>query len=161
MLFNLCICVWTNSYAITWILLQMCCWFNHHFRLSTALLSSLWCIFAHVFPSQLSIDTSCQGAHSSQPTFVRTFHSPSLTRCSSHTLVTDRVNLIASMWHHGQGITLRPTVGTPTPNSLRSNWDFLPGRSPWHVDKSNTVKNFPIIPLSFSFSYLLCPTRSL
>ena len=130
MYFNLCSCVWTDLYAIIWILLQMCCWFNHHFGFLAYILSSLWCIFTHVFPSQLSTNTGCQGAHSSQPTCVRTFHSPSLTHYSGHTLATNRVILLASVRHRGQGITIRPTAGTPTPNSLRSNWDFLPRRSP-------------------------------
>ena len=70
---------------------------------------------------------------------VRTSHTPSLTHCISHTLVTDRVILLASVQHHSQGITLRPTARTPTPNGLRSNCDFLPRRSPWHVGGSNTI----------------------
>ena len=33
------------------------------------------------------------------------------------------------MWNRGQGIIVRPIAGTPTPNGLRSNCDFLPRRS--------------------------------
>jgi len=73
---------------------------------------------------------------------VGTSHTPSLTHCISHTLVADWVNLLASMWHRGQGITLWPTAGTPTPNNLRSNWDFLPGISAWHVGGSSIVNSF-------------------
>jgi len=131
----------------------MCCWFNHHFGLSTALLSILWYIFARVFPSQLSSDTSCQGAHSSHPLCVGTSHAPSLTHYSGHTLATDRVILLASMRHCGEGITLRPTIGTPTLNDLRSTWDFLPGRSPWHVGGSSTVNTFLQGYLEETFSF--------
>ena len=138
MLFNLRSCVWIVLYAIIWILLQMCFWFNHHFGLPTDLISSLWCIFARVFPSQLSTDIGCQGVYSSQPTCVRTSRSPSLTHYNSHTLATNKVIILASVWHRGQGITLRPTAGTPTPNGPRSNWasyqgypcDMLAGPSP-------------------------------
>ncbi len=70
---------------------------------------------------------------------VGTSHTNSLTHYIIHTLATDRVILLASVWNHGQGITLWSTAGTPTPNGLRSNWDFLPGRSPWHVGGSNTI----------------------
>ena len=73
------------------------------------------------------------------PPCVRTSHSPSLTHFRGHTLATNIVILLASMRHRGQGITLRPTAGTPTPNGMMSNWDFLQGRSPWHVGGSNTV----------------------
>ena len=73
------------------------------------------------------------------PPCVRTSHSPSLTHCNSHTLALYRVILLAFVQHHDQGITLRPIAGTHTPNSLRSNWDFLLGRYPWHVGGSNTV----------------------
>ena len=73
---------------------------------------------------------------------VGTSHTHSLTNCISHTLATVRVILLSSVWHRSQGITLRPTAGALKPNGLRSNWDFLPGRSPWHVGGSNTINNF-------------------
>ena len=136
MLFNLRSFIWTILYAIIWILLEMCCWFNHHFGLPAHLLSNLWCIFARVFPSQLSTVTGCQGVHPSQPTCVRTSHAPSFTHYSSHTLATGRVILLASVWNHGQGISIRPIAGTSTPNGLRSNWDFLSGRSPYMLASS-------------------------
>ena len=63
----------------------------------------------------------------------------SLTLCISHTLATNRVILLGSVRHHSQGITSQPTARNPTPNGLRSNWDFLPGRSPWHVGDSSIV----------------------
>ena len=106
-------------------------WFMHHFGFLANLLSSLWCIFPHVFPSHLSTIIGCQGAHSSQPPFVRTSHGPSLIHYSCHTLATNRVILLAFVQNHGQGITVRPTAGTPTQNGLRSNWDFLSGISPY------------------------------
>jgi len=40
------------------------------------------------------------------PLYVRTSHTPSLTHCISHFLATDRVILLASVRHRGQGITL-------------------------------------------------------
>jgi len=70
---------------------------------------------------------------------VGTSRTHSLTLCINHTLTTDRVILLASVWHCGQGITLRPTARTPTTNGLRFNWDFLLRRSPWHVGGSSTV----------------------
>jgi len=125
----LCMYVWTIMYEYVWIFLKCVDWFNHHFEFLANFLSNLWCIFAHVFPSHLSTITSFQGAHSSQPTYVRTSHAPSLTHCSGHTLTTNTVILLASIWNRGQDIVIRPNVGTPTPNGLRSNWDFLLGRS--------------------------------
>lgn len=68
--------------------------------------------------------------HSSQALCVRTSHASSLTHCSCHTLDTNIVILVASMQNHSQGITVRPIVGTPTPNGPRSNWDFLLRRFP-------------------------------
>jgi len=70
---------------------------------------------------------------------VGTSHTPSLTHCISHTLVADRVIILSTVQHHGQRITLRPTARTPTPNSVRSSWDFLPRISPWHVGRSNII----------------------
>lgn len=117
----------------------MCFCFNHHFGFSGYLLSSLWCIFTHVFPSHLSTITGYQGVHSSQTTCVRTSHAPFLTHYSGHMLATDKVILLSSMQNHGPGITIRPTTRTPTPNGLRSNWNLLPGRSPWHIGGSSIV----------------------
>ena len=93
------------------------------------LLSSLWCIFAHVFPSKPSIITCFQRLDSPHSPCVRTSRAPSLTRCSYHTLATNRDILLAFVWNHGHGITVWPTARNPTPNSLRSNCDFLLGRS--------------------------------
>ncbi len=120
---------------------KMCCWFDHRIGFPANLLSSLWCIFASVFPSHPSTITGCQGAHSSQPTCVRTYHAPSLTHRSYHTHNTNKGILLASVQNCGQGITIRPTTRTTTPNGLRSNLEFLPGRSPWHVGYSNTVNS--------------------
>jgi len=44
-------------------------------------------------------------------------HTHSLTHCISHTLATDRIILLASVWHCGQGITLRPIARTPNDES--------------------------------------------
>ena len=129
-------------------------WFNHHFGLLINLLSNLWCIFVRVFPSQLSISTVFQGAHSSHPPCVRTSHSPSLTHCSSHTLATDKVILLVSMWNHSQGINIRPTAGTPTPNNLRSNLDFLPGRS---TDMLAGLTSSTLLELEGGSDDKLCP----
>ena len=46
-----------------------------------------------------------------------------------HTLSSDKHITLTFVHYHSQGITILPTVGTPTPNSLRSSWDFLPRRS--------------------------------
>ena len=43
---------------------------------------------------------------------VGTSYTPSMTHCISHTLAADRVILLASMQHRGQGITLRSTAWT-------------------------------------------------
>ena len=110
---------------------KMCCCFNHHFWLLTNLISILWCIFARVFPSKSHTIICFQGSHSPHPQCVRTSHAPSLVCCNNHTLSTNRDILLASVWNRGQGITVRPTAGTPTPNGLRSNWDFLSGSSPY------------------------------
>lgn len=109
---------------------KMCCWFKNHFGFPYHSLPSLWCIFARVFPSRPSTITCFQGAHSSQAPCVRISHAPSLTHYSCHILATNKVILVGSMKNHDQGISIGPTVKTPTPNSLRSNWDFLLGRSP-------------------------------
>jgi len=130
--------VWTILYEYVWILLKFVDWFNHHFGFLVEFLSILWCIFSRVFPSHLSTITGFQGVHSSQPTCVRTSHAPSFTHCNYHTLATNRVILLACVRNRGQGITIRPTAGSPTPNGLRSNWDFLSRRSPWHVGGSST-----------------------
>ena len=61
---------------------------------------------------------------------VRTAHAPSLTCRSYHILATNRDILLASVKNSSQGIIVRPTVRTPTPNGPRSNWDFLSGRFP-------------------------------
>ena len=122
--------VWTIMYKYVWIFMKCVDCFNHHFGLLANLPSMLWCIFARVFPSKPSIVTGFQGAHSPNSPCVRTVHARSLSYCNYHTLATNIVILLASMRNCGQGITVWPTVGTPTRNGLRSNWDFLPGRSP-------------------------------
>jgi len=68
--------------------------------------------------------------HSPHPPCVRNAHAPSLNYCICHNLATNRDILLAFVWNHSQGNTVWPTARTPTPNSLRSSWDFLPGRSP-------------------------------
>ena len=104
---------------------KMCCWFNHHFRLLTNLISILWCIFTRVFPFKTRTITGFQGAHSLHPQCVRTSLAPSLSYYSCHTLATNRAILLSSMRNNGQGITIWPIVGTPTLNDMGSNWNFL------------------------------------
>ena len=101
----------------------MCCWFNHHFGLLD------WTAFQLVMHlrSCVPFPTEYTYTHSSQTICVRTSHAPSLTHYSDHTLATDIVILLASVRHRGQGIAIWTTAGTPTPNGLRSNWDFLQG----------------------------------
>ena len=70
---------------------------------------------------------------------VGTSRTHSLTLWINHTLATNRVILLAFARQRGQGITLRPTTRTPTPNGLRSNWDFSLGRCPWHAGGSSTI----------------------
>lgn len=122
--------VWTILYKYVWILLKCADWFNHHFRLLVNMLSCLWCIFAHVFPSKPRAIIGFQGVHSPHLPCARTVHAPSLTCHSYHTLATNRDILLASVRNCGQGDTIRPAAGTPTPNGLRSNRDFLLRRSP-------------------------------
>jgi len=107
----------------------MYCWFENHLGLLTILLSIQWCIFSHVFPSKPSTITGFQGAHWPNSSCDRTSHEPSLNYCSCHILATNRDILLAFVQNSGQGITVQPTAGTPTPNCFRSNWDFLLGRS--------------------------------
>lgn len=133
---GICICLLTHACMdyIIWVcmnLSEMCCWFNHHFALLANSRSSWWCIFARVFPFKPSTVIGFQGVHSSQPSCVRTSHALSLTRCNCHTLDTNRVILLVYVRNRGQGITIQPIAGTPTPNGLRSNWGFLLGRSPY------------------------------
>lgn len=122
--------VWTLSIYVCVNLIDMCCWFNHHFGLLVHLASSLWCIFARVFPSKLCISTGFQGVHLFHFPCVRTIHAPSLACCAGHALATNKDILLASTHNHGQENIARPIIGTHTPNGLRSSWDFLPGRSP-------------------------------
>ena len=104
-------------------------WFNHHFGLLVHFPSSLWCIFARVFPSKLHVSIGFQGAHSFHLPCVRTLHAPSLACCARHTLATNKDILFGFVRNRGQGDTVWPTTWIPTPNGLRSSWDFLPGRS--------------------------------
>lgn len=106
----------------------MSCWFNHHFGFSCNIISSLGCIFAHVFPSDLCAFTSFQGAHLSHFLRVRTIHAPSLAYCTCDTLTTNKDILLSSMHNHGRGDTIRPTARTPIVNNVRSGWEFLLGR---------------------------------
>ena len=76
---------------------------------------------------------------SSQTSYVRTSHTPSLTHCNSNILATDRDILLASVWHHGQGSTIRTTVGTRTPNGLRFWLGLLTREIPLHVSKYSTI----------------------
>ena len=46
-----------------------------------------------------------------------------------HALASEKFMILTSMIYHDQGTTLLPTIGTPTPNGLKSSWDFLPGIS--------------------------------
>lgn len=121
---------WTILYNYVWILLKCVDWFNHHFWLLSNFLSSLWCIFANVFPSKPYIITGFQGAHSPHSPCVRTVHGTSLSCHNCNTLATNMDILLSSVRNCGQGNTIWPTAGTPTPNGLRSTWDFLLGRSP-------------------------------
>lgn len=108
----------------------MCCWFNHQFVLLVHLPSSLWCIFTRVLPSKPCVSTSFQGAHPPHLPCVRTIHAPSLACYKSHTLSTNKDILLMSACNCSQVDTVWPSSGTPTPNGLRSSWDFLQRRSP-------------------------------
>ena len=111
-------------------LIETCCWFKHHFGLLAYCISSLWCIFTRVFPLNPCAFIGFQGAHSPHFPCVRTIHAPSLACYTCHTFATNSDILLVSVCNHGQGDIVQPSAGTPTPNSLRSSWDFLPGRSP-------------------------------
>ena len=109
---------------------KICCCFNHRFGLLANFLSSFWCIFARVFPSKLRVYTCFQGVHPFHLPCVRTIHAPSLAYCACHILATNKDILLTSMRNRSQGNTVLPLFGSPTPNDLRSSWDFLLGRSP-------------------------------
>jgi len=83
-----------------------------------------------VFPFKPRVSIGFQGVHSFNFSCVRTLHVPSLACYAGHTLATNKDILLASTHNYGQGDTIRSTIGTATPNGLRSSWDFLPGRSP-------------------------------
>ena len=61
---------------------------------------------------------------------VRTSPFISLDLLQGHTLSFVKDILLTSTHYRSHGIALLLTIGTPTPNSMRSSWDFLPGRSP-------------------------------
>jgi len=107
----------------------MCCWFNYHYGSLVSLTSSWWGIFAHLFPSNLHVSIGFQGVHLFHLPCVRTLHAPSLACRASHTLATNKEILLAFVCNRGQGDTVWPIARTPTPNGLRSSWDFLPRRS--------------------------------
>jgi len=44
-----------------------------------------------------------------------------------HTLDSNKDILLTSTRNHSQGNTVLPTAQTPTPNGLRSSWEFIPG----------------------------------
>ena len=121
--------VWTLSIYVCMNLVEMRCWFNHHFGSLVHLPSNLWCIFSHVFPSKPRVSTGFQGAHLFHFPCVRTLHAPYLDCCVSHTLATNKDILLSSMRNRSQGDTVWPTARTSTPNGLRSSWDFLLRRS--------------------------------
>ena len=53
----------------------------------------------------------------------------SLDSLQGHTLASNKVIILTSTHYINQGNNVLLSVGTPTPNSLRSSWDFLPRRS--------------------------------
>lgn len=68
----------------------------------------------------------------------------SLDSLQGHTLSFDKYVTLTYMHYHNQGIALLPTAGTPTPNSLRSSWDLLPGRST-NMLASSTLSTFVVL----------------
>ena len=59
-------------------------------------------------------------------TCVRTSPHISLNSLQGHTLASDKDIFLTSVRYCNQGIASLLIVGTPTPNNLRSSWDFLP-----------------------------------
>ena len=129
-LFNLCICVWTILYAIVWILLKTCCCINFSLWIVDYLASSIWCHSPCVFLSRCVLLQASKGHTSFYTMCVRT-PCISLDSLQGHALASDKDILLTSVLYRNQCIALIPIVGTPTPNSLRSNWDFLLGRYPY------------------------------
>lgn len=103
--------VWTLSMYVCMNLVEMCCWFNHHFGLLVHFPSILWCIFAHVLTSKLRVYTCFQGVHSFHLPCVRTLHAPSLACYAGHTLSTNKDILLASVRNCGQVIMYNPLLG--------------------------------------------------
>ena len=129
MLFNLRICVWTILYTIVWILLKSCCWFNPSlwsqlFCFPSSDVIQLMCSFQAVYYYRLLRDTLIFPLHVLEPPYI------SLDWQQGYTLASNKYILLTFARYCSQGTTLLPTVGTPTPNSMRSSWDFLLGRSP-------------------------------
>jgi len=60
----------------------------------------------------------CWNLHASHLTFHRVTH-----------LLSPKVTILHSTHFCSQDITLPPTIGTPTPNGLKSRWDFISRRS--------------------------------
>ena len=111
---DICICFLTHAcmnYKYVWILLKCVDWFNHHFWFLANLLSSLWCIFACVFPSKPPTIIGFQGAHSPNFLCVRTVHAPFLTHRSCHTLSINKDILLAFMWNRVKALPYDPLLG--------------------------------------------------
>lgn len=101
---------------------------THHFSLWTILLPvcdviHLVCSFQVTYYYMLLRDTLPFPLHMIKPPCI------SVDLLQGGTLAFDKAIMLTYMHYHSQEITLLPTVGTPTPNCLRSSWDFLLGRS--------------------------------
>lgn len=110
------------------------CWrhvvvLSHHSGLHTCPLPTcdvipFVCSFHAMYYYRLLSDTLHFPLYVLQPLWIP------LDSLQGHTLASDKVFILTYARYCGQEITLLPTVGTLTPNGLRSSWEFLPWISP-------------------------------
>jgi len=105
-----------------------------HFNLWTIFHFSLWCHFSHVFLLICVLLKASKG-HFIFPSMCYNLHASHLTLCRITHFLSPKVNILSLTHSHGQGITLPPIVGTPTPKCVRFSWKFISKRSLecWYV----------------------------
>ena len=136
MLFNLHILLWTISLSFVWIFLIACSCFN-----PSPLTCRLFCLLVCVMYFYLTC--SFQDAYYYMlprstlpfPFVVRTAHASYWISAGSHTCFNQRHCAPPYAFWNPRHIIKHPIVGTPTPNGVRSSWDFISESSPkfWQV----------------------------
>lgn len=125
LLSNVCYLTYTFVYEIICMKLYESCWIHvvvltYHFGLRTILLPacdviSFMCSFQDVYCYRLLRDTLLFPFCVLEPPCI------SLDSLQGHTLASNKVIILTFARYRGQGTTLLLTIGTPTPNCLRSS----------------------------------------